>query len=66
MESRNLKKLLFDVEKACERIEKFVSNCSLDDFLNNEMLLGFHKNIGICPIKNQAASSNTSLTPSIC
>ena len=38
MESRNLKKLLFDVEKACERIEKFVSNCSLDDFLNNEML----------------------------
>ena len=38
MESRNLKKLLFDVEKACKRIEKFVSNCSLDDFLNNEML----------------------------
>lgn len=37
MESRNLKKLLFDVEKACKRIEKFVSNCSLDDFLNNEM-----------------------------
>ena len=39
MESRNLKKLLFDVEKACKRIEKFVSNRSLDDFLNNEMLL---------------------------
>ena len=38
MESRNLKKLLFDVEKACKRIEKFVSNCRLDDFLNNEML----------------------------
>ena len=38
MESRNLKKLLFDVEKACKRIEKFVSNSSLDDFLNNEML----------------------------
>ena len=38
MESRHLKKLLFDVEKACKRIEKFVSNCSLDDFLNNEML----------------------------
>jgi len=38
MESRNLKKLLFDVEKACKRIEIFVSNCSLDDFLNNEML----------------------------
>ena len=38
MESRNLKKLLFDVEKACKRIEKFVSNRSLDDFLNNEML----------------------------
>ena len=38
MEHRNLKKLLFDVEKACIRIEKFVSNSSLDDFLNNEML----------------------------
>jgi uncharacterized protein with HEPN domain len=38
MEHRNLKKLLFDVEKACKRIEKFVSTRSLDDFLNNEML----------------------------
>ena len=38
MESRNLKKLLFDVEKACKRIENFVSNRSLGDFLNNEML----------------------------
>ena len=38
MEPRNLKKLLFDVEKACKRIEKFVSNRSLDDFRNNEML----------------------------
>jgi uncharacterized protein with HEPN domain len=38
MEHRNLKKLLFDVEKACIRIEKFVSNSSLDDFFNNEML----------------------------
>ena len=30
MEPRELKKLLFDVDKACDR--------SLDDFLNDEML----------------------------
>jgi hypothetical protein len=35
MEHRNLKKLLFDVGKACKRIEKVVSNCSLDEFLDN-------------------------------
>ena len=38
MEPRALTKLLFDVEKACDRIQKFIIDCSLDDFLNDEML----------------------------
>ena len=38
MEIRDLKKLLFDVEKACERIQRFISDLSLDDFLHDEML----------------------------
>ena len=38
MEPHDLKKLLFDVGKTCDRIQKFISNRSLDDFLNEEML----------------------------
>lgn len=38
MEPHALTKLLFDVEKACDRIQKFIIDRSLDDFLNDEML----------------------------
>jgi len=38
MDPRELTKLLFDVERACERIQKFILDRSVDDFLNDEML----------------------------
>ncbi|HUS85440.1 MAG TPA: HepT-like ribonuclease domain-containing protein [Anaerolineales bacterium] len=38
MNSRDVKKLLFDMEKACSRIVKFTEGCTLDAFLSNEML----------------------------
>ena len=37
MEPRNVKVLLFDVEKACEQIQKFISDRSLTDFLSDAM-----------------------------
>jgi uncharacterized protein with HEPN domain len=38
MNSRDVKKLLFDVEKACDRVLRFIQGCSIDVFLSNEML----------------------------
>jgi uncharacterized protein with HEPN domain len=38
MSSREVNKLLFDLEKACERILTFIEGRNLQDFLHDEML----------------------------
>jgi uncharacterized protein with HEPN domain len=38
MSSRELKKLLFDAQKACERILAFIEERTFEDFLDDEML----------------------------
>jgi uncharacterized protein with HEPN domain len=38
MSSREVNKLLFDVEKACERILRFIEGRSIEEFLGDEVL----------------------------
>ncbi len=38
MSSRDIKKLLFDVEKACNLVLQFIEGRTFDDFLKDEML----------------------------
>ena len=63
MNSREVSKLLFDVQKACERILKFVEGRKLDDFINDEMLQSAGERQS--EIIGEALNQATALDPSL-